>query len=196
MSQKPEPSIRERRPEDLPALGELLRIVHDTDGYPVEGVADPIAWLDTPGLLGSWVATIDNDLVGHVSLSEPRTGDAAPQLLATQTGTTITNIAVLGRLFVAPHGRGHALGRRLTQSATEAAQAGGRRAVLDVMLKDTAAISTYRALGWERIGTFTHSFGGDGEAPAAAYAAPQTVSARAQPYRADLLTARARHVWQ
>jgi len=37
--------VRERTLADIPAAAAALVEVHRTDGYPVEGVADPIRWV-------------------------------------------------------------------------------------------------------------------------------------------------------
>lgn len=52
-------TIRSRRDEDLPDLAAALVRVHALDGYPVEGVADPEAWLRHPNELQSWIAAED-----------------------------------------------------------------------------------------------------------------------------------------
>lgn len=39
--------LRERTPEDMPALSALLRRVHDTDGYPTVWPGDVSSWLTT-----------------------------------------------------------------------------------------------------------------------------------------------------
>ena len=167
--------IRERRPEDLDALGDILREVYERDGYPVEGVADPQAWLTGAGILGAWVAILDNQLVGHVQISEPNASDAAANLWADKAGVPLDRLAVGGRLFVSQRGRGHRIGQELTATATHTAQSLGRRAVLDVMAKDEAAIATYERLGWQRFGTITHTFNDGDSVPAYAYVSPEPV---------------------
>ncbi len=167
-------TIRPRQDHDIPALAAALVQVHALDGYPVEGVDDPEAWLHLENMLGAWTAEVDGHPVGHVALTEPGPGDDAARIWHEQTGAPLDTLAVLGRLFVTPAGRGHALGRQLTQAATDAAQAIGRRAVLDVMNKDTAAIHTYEALGWTHIADIEHRHHGNQTEPGRAYAAPAT----------------------
>lgn len=164
--------IRPRRDEDIPALARVLVEVHEKDGYPVEGVADPEAWLDADNLLGAWTAEIDGHRVGHIALTEPGPGDDAARIWSHRTGAPLGTLAVLGRLFVAPTGRGQALGRRLTQTATKAAHDAGRRAVLDVMNKDTAAIHTYESLGWTHFADIEHQHSGGQEESGRAYLSP------------------------
>lgn len=161
-------AIRARTDADLPEAADALVRVHSTDGYPVEGVADPESWLTPPGLLSSWVAEQDGHVVGQVCVTEPR-GEGATTLWLEETLGDEEEVAVLGRLFVTREARGNALGEKLTRTAMEYAEKIGRRLVLDVMEKDRAAMRLYERLGWEPIGSILHS----GKVPARAYIAPQ-----------------------
>src|SRR6185503_18070936 len=76
----PRVQIRPRASDDLPAAAAALVQVHHSDGYPVEGVADPAAWLTSPHQIAAWVAELDDHVVGHVALSEPQPDDAAATL--------------------------------------------------------------------------------------------------------------------
>jgi ribosomal protein S18 acetylase RimI-like enzyme len=172
VTNRPTVVIRSRTDADLPALGRVLAAVHERDGYPVEGVADPVAWLTSDRLLGAWVAEINGEPIGHVALTRPGGDDDAVRLWIERTGTDVDSIAVLGRLFLGSEVRGQRLGQHLTSTATQAARAHGRRAVLDVMAKDAAAIRIYESLGWQRIGTITHQYGDGQTEPALAYASP------------------------
>jgi ribosomal protein S18 acetylase RimI-like enzyme len=164
--------IRPRTPADLPAAAAALIEVHRTDGYPVEGVDDPQGWLTHPQQLGAWVAELDGEIVGHVAISSPQPDDAAATLWHDQTETPLDDIAVLGRLFVLPTARGHAFGRRLIETAHAASRDIGRRLVLDVMAKDTAAIALYERLHWSRIGDTEHPDGHGHTVTAHCYVAP------------------------
>lgn len=172
MKERQEIKIRPRTATDLPQLGRILREVHRLDGYPVEGVTDPADWLETPGLLGSWVATINGAIIGQVSLNKPAPGDAVAEIATESLSLPIENLAILGRLFIGPNGRGYSLGRKLSMTATAFANTKGRRAILEVMLKDRAAIRTYEGLSWVKLRDLTHVFGSVGQEPAAVYAAP------------------------
>jgi ribosomal protein S18 acetylase RimI-like enzyme len=177
MSIAEEITIRTRQDHDLAELGELLREVHALDGYPVEGVDNPRAWLTLPRNLGIWVAELDGQVVGHVALTHPQEDDQAVRLWRElNTAAEPDSLAVLGRLFVSPTARGRHLGRRLTETATHHARALGRQVVLDVMVKDQAAIRTYRALGWQFLGDIQHEHGGGKVETAQAYAAPGFMS--------------------
>lgn len=164
--------IRPREARDLYALARALVAVHEVDGYPVEGVADPVGWLAFTDPLGVWVAEVDGAVVGHVALLHPTADDSAATLWMRHSGAQLHDIAVLARLFAAPAGRGLGLGRALTATATAWADQLGRRAVLDVMDKDTAAIRTYTRLGWMPLGPVDHHHPG-GTTPATAYVSPE-----------------------
>ncbi len=164
-------TVRARRETDIPASAAALVAVHASDGYPVEGVADPRAWLMPPGLLESWVAELDGEVVGHVSVSAANHEDAV-MMWTDVSGEPRERIAVLARLFVLPGARRRAVGERLTLAATDFARRSGHRLVLDVMAKDQAAIRLYERLGWRHIGTTTHVFDGSAGIPAYCYASP------------------------
>lgn len=114
-----EATIRPRRDEDLPELARILVEVHAHDGYPVEGVTDPEGWLRLANPIGAWVAELDGQPVGHAACRQPGPGDDAARMLHEQQGTPLDQIAVLGRLFVAPAARGRHLGTQLAQAAAK-----------------------------------------------------------------------------
>lgn len=164
--------VRARTSTDLPAAAAALVAVHQRDGYPVEGVDDPVAWLLDPHQLCAWVAELDGRIVGHVALNEPGPGDAAAALWTDTPAGRSDRVAVLGRLFVLPDARGHALGERLVQAAASHGTEHGRRLVLDVMAKDTAAARLYERLGWTRIGMTRHDDGHGNAVDALCYVGP------------------------
>ena len=100
-----------------------------------------------------------------------RGGPNGPWALRDQEKST-DPVAVLGRLFVLHEARGHALGERLVRTARDHAHEHGRRLVLDVMTKDTAAIRLYERLGWQRIGTTQHTYGHGRAIDAYCYVSP------------------------
>lgn len=167
----PSLTIRPRTAADLDPCAQLLVRVHERDGYPVEGVADPISWLTPASLVRAWVADLNNTVVGHVAISEPQPTDDAAQL-AKDHGINSDTIAVLGRLFVAPETRGQRIGYHLTRTAMDDAAHHKMRLVLDVMNKDTAAIRLYENLKWQYIGESTHHYGDGLKAEARCYLAP------------------------
>lgn len=163
--------IRPRTADDLPGLGDLLVRVHELDGYPVEGVADPIAWLKSDNELAALTAEKDGQVVGHVMLSYPTEADAAATEWSRREDQPMDAIAVLGRLFISPEARGEASRAAHRLGYRDRPQARTAR-VLDVMAKDKAAIRTYEKLGWERIAEVEHTFGDGQSTPAYAYVSP------------------------
>lgn len=163
-------TVRRRRDQDIPALTETLGRVHARDGYPVEGISDPLALLKPPGELASWVAEISGMPIGQVSLTRARAGDDAAKLWGADTGADLARLALLARLFVDPKHRSCGAGRHLVQAAVQYAQACGLAVALDVMDKDRAAIRLYERMGARRLGSITHHHSGDLTEPAAVYA--------------------------
>jgi GNAT superfamily N-acetyltransferase len=158
-------TVRDRTDDDLDAAAAALVEVHRVDGYPVEGVDDPHAWLQPPGLLHAWVGVLEGQVVRHAVVTTPKPGDAAVDAWTAQGGE-LDRMAVGGRLFVHPEGRGHDLGRQLASAITDWSAEHGYDLVGDVMEKDHAALRIYRALGWQQIGTAMHDTGHGTEIPA------------------------------
>ncbi|SEQ92274.1 Ribosomal protein S18 acetylase RimI [Streptomyces sp. yr375] len=167
--------VRPFRDTDLPGAAAALTDVHATDGYPVEGVARPADWLRSDDVLASWVAEAGGRIVGHVAVMRP-CGEGAVTLWLEQSaadGQHIEqHIGVLARLFVVRDARRRAVGEQLVRTAMGYGLSHGRRLVLDVMVKDQAAIRLYERLGWSRTGRTTHHFGAGQSIEAICYAAP------------------------
>jgi len=168
--------VRRRQPPDIPALAQVLVRVHALDGYPVEGVEDPEAWIVPPSELAGWTAILSDDPIGHISLTEATSADDAARLWVTETGSPYGDVAIPVRLFVDPPRRTLGAGRQLMLAAYEHATGLSKRMVFDVMLKDEQAIRLYEALGCERLGTITHHHSGGLEEAACVYVAPVSVA--------------------
>lgn len=164
--------IRHRRDDDLPVLAAVLVRVHAVDGYPVEGVAEPGAWLRHPHELRSWTAELAGSPVGQITLTAATADDDAAQLWHEKTGGDIACLAIPARLFVDPDHRSAGAGRLLMEAAVDHALAHGRSIAFDVMEKDRAAILLYERLGAKRIGSITHHHSDGPREPAAVYVAP------------------------
>ncbi|MER7576503.1 GNAT family N-acetyltransferase [Streptomyces sp. NPDC126514] len=164
-------TIRPFTDDDLAGAAAALVEVHDTDGYPVEGVDDPEAWIKSADVLDAWVAVRDGRIVGHVAVMKPQ-GEAAADLWVQQSGDDVDHVGVLARLFVVQSARKQATGRRLMEAAVSHARAHRLRLVLDVMVKDASAIRLYERLGWRKIGETNHHFGSGETIPAVCYVSP------------------------
>lgn len=162
-------TVRPRREEDLPDLAAALVQVHALDGYPVEGVADPEAWLRHPDELQSWTAVEATKPIGQVTLTRASPDDDAARAWHEGTGGNVDQLSVVARLFVDPGSRGSGAGRLLMEAAVGFARARGLAVALDVMLKDQDAIRLYERLGARRISELTHRYGDGLSEPGAVY---------------------------
>ncbi len=163
--------VRERLDSDIAEASKGLIRVHARDGYPVEGVSQPDAWLTPCGMINSWIAIRSGIFIGHVAISRPA-GEQAVSLWIEQSGESADKIAVLARLFVVPEARNMAAGESLMGAAADYARLRGIRLVLDVLAKDEAAIRLYTRLGWRNIGSAVHPFGVGQRAEAFCFVAP------------------------
>lgn len=164
-------AVRPFKEGDLPGAASALVEVHRSDGYPVEGVEDPEAWVRSDDVVAAWVAEAEGRIVGHVAVMRPQ-GEDAVSMWIEQSGDHLDGIAVLARLFVVQDARKYATGRRLTEAAMAYGREHGVRLVLDVMAKDAAAIRLYERLGWYKIGETMHTFGAGQTITAVCYVAP------------------------
>ncbi|MBO0609441.1 GNAT family N-acetyltransferase [Myceligenerans salitolerans] len=162
-------SIRHRHDTDIPVLAAVLVRVHAQDGYPVEGVADPEAWLRHPNEVQSWTAVERETPVGQITLTRAVPADDAAQIWHEKTGGDVENLAIPVRLFIDPDRRGSGAGRLLMEAATDFARTHGLAIAFDVMTKDSAAIRLYERLGAVRLADITHHFGNGLTEPAAVY---------------------------
>ena len=170
--------IRPRRADDLDALADVLVRVHAVDGYPVEGVEHPIAWLTPPRQLAAWTALVCDTPVGHIALIKAdRDDDAAAVWLRHAPGGELDRVAIPVRLFVDPDHRRLGAGKQLMAAVVEYAHAHALDLVFDVMLKDRAAIHLYETLGFRRLGTIDHRHSDGLVEPAAVYLAPSAGTA-------------------
>lgn len=164
-----ESRVRPRVDADLTRCAEILVRVHGLDGYPVEGVADPLAHLHPEGLVAAWVAELGGDVVGHIALTRAPAG-TREEVRRLGLAPGVAPLGMPCRLFVDPEARGSGAGRRLLETATAQAEASGMALVLDVMLKDAAAIRLYERLGWRALGDALHDGGANGVTPCRWYA--------------------------
>jgi ribosomal protein S18 acetylase RimI-like enzyme len=163
--------VRTIRNADVPGAAAALVEVHATDGYPVEGVAQPTEWICSPATAQAWVAEVNERIVGHVAVLHPRGEDAVTLWLARGGGEN-AHVGVLARLYVVREARGCAVGETLMRTAMDYARQRDMRLVLDVMTKDVGAIRLYERLGWQRIGQAVHRYGDGQQAAAICYVSP------------------------
>jgi GNAT superfamily N-acetyltransferase len=133
----------------------ILDAVHRADAYPTHWPEDPQSWLTPSGLLGAWVAEVDNLIAGHVAL---RAG-ARP--------------AEITRLFVAGESRGRGVGRALLEIALREAAVRGLKPEIEVVETNRAAIALYERAGWRRISSEPWVDAADGRTLLHRYTAPE-----------------------
>ena len=148
--------IRERTPDDLPALARLLAAQQPHTGYPQRW---PLPWpvesfLRRQGEFGAWVATLaDADApVGHVSVTEV-TGDG-PEVdgWVAGTGRPVEDLAAVSVLFVDHEVSGLGVGRALLEASVAFIRGTGRVPVLDVVQETERAVRLYQRSGWQVVG--------------------------------------------
>lgn len=166
--------IAQRHAAHLDRVAEALRLVHESDGYPVVWPDDPAAWLTPAGTLDAWVALADGEIVGHVLLVDGAKVEYAAEL-AEAAGVPVTGLGGVSRLFVTPAARGARVAAALLERVEDTPARRGRRLVLDVVDDGGPAIRLYERLGWARVTAGPASWTGpDGVRPqAAAYLCPR-----------------------
>lgn len=146
----PDLMIAPRYAAHLDRVVEALRLVHDSDGYPMVWPDDPTAWLTPPGALDAWVALSDGEVVGHVMLIEGGKVEHAAEL-AEAARVPVTGLVGVSRLFVTPAARGTGVGAALLERVEDTPARRGRRLVLDVVDDGSPAVRLYERLGWTRV---------------------------------------------
>jgi GNAT superfamily N-acetyltransferase len=142
--------IRDRSPDDGPALETLALETHHHDGYPKYLPGDLRSFIVDPSALGGWVAESSGHIVGHVALHR-RAAPEVMQAARAATGLDDEDIVMIARLLVAPAARRRGTGRMLLHWATDEAVRLRRRAVLDVVDEHRAAIALYERCGWRQV---------------------------------------------
>lgn len=178
--------IRNRTDDDVPACVDILRTVHELDGYPVHLPENPESFLVVPDTLGAWVAEDPGDgIVGHVLLRPSAWSAAIMEKASAASGLDVEHLAVVARLLVAPWARRRGVGRALLDAAASGALELGRQPVLDVVQGPgrghAAAIELYERAGWRRAGTVTGTFSNGATVDEAVYIGPTSPSRSSRP---------------
>lgn len=149
-------ALRERRPDDLPALLALLQRTHEQEGYPVRAAAVAADWVASPAELGGWVAVDGEQVAGHVALL-PAQGPCLPAWTSF-TGHDVAGLAVVSRFFTDRTVRGTGTGTALLAHASCSARDLGRVPVLEVDLL-SPAYGFYLRRGWQEAGRAVQQWG-------------------------------------
>lgn len=152
-------NIRSRRHGDVAACVEILRRVHQIDGYPTHWPQDPVRFVAPPYELEAWVAEEPGGEVrGHVALHDAGQ-DPACHRAQSASDLGPDNLAAVGRLFIAPGFRRRGVGVELLHAATTAAHRRRQRPFLNVVQTLDAAIAMYDRGRWENVGPLRIHFG-------------------------------------
>ncbi|MBA2696626.1 MAG: GNAT family N-acetyltransferase [Actinobacteria bacterium] len=164
--------IRPRRPEDVPALAEVLTAQRDSSRYPMRWPlpypTERFVARDTE--LAAWAATVGGAPVGHVAALSVRPDEHG--VLASEAQAWVAGsdrppeqLGVLSTLFTAVQHRGTGLGRQLHDTAVAAIRAQDRTPCLDVVPEHHPAVDVYRHLGWRTVGEVWPGWLPDGAGP-------------------------------
>ena len=168
--------IRERRPEDVPVLCEVLTAQQPSSHYPVRWpLPFPVEdFVVRPTELASWVAEVDGRVVGHVSAGrlDGELRDRFVELLGTE------DLAEIAVLFVAEEALGRGVGGALLETAVAWIRTTGREPVLDVVPVHDRALAVYEHRGWGVIGEARPAFLGPEHPPVLLMSLPGRLSGR------------------
>lgn len=162
--------LRERRPDDVGVLCQVLLEQRPTTGYPASMPPEgPAALIVRQAEVGAWVVVGDDDVpVAHVSVTRagvPYADSEEEQQWATAHGVDSEKLGVVSALFVAVSARRQGLARLLMEQATQMCWDHGLRPCLDVCLDQPGAGDLHTSLGWETVGTVTPFWLPEGRGP-------------------------------
>ncbi|MBK8755787.1 MAG: GNAT family N-acetyltransferase [Actinomycetales bacterium] len=123
------------------------------------------------GMLAAFVASDEDEVLGHVALMTPSAGETAT-LRALLGHNPPDDAVMLCRLFVHPRHRNSGIAERLVETARSVTKS----QFLEVLEKDVAAIRLYERLGWTLVGTSSHGYGDDETMLSYWYKAPARMS--------------------
>ncbi len=146
------PVVRERRPDDLPVLCDLLAAQQAESSYPVRWpLPFPVEdFLVRPSELRAWVVEVDSEVLGHVTAAS--VDDVLAPVFAEATGAAGHHMVSV--LFTGAAARGRGLGGLLLDTAVDWIRDRGHVPVLDVVPVHTPALALYRRRGWLEVASW------------------------------------------
>lgn len=173
--------IRPREQQDLGRLKMIAGAVHATDGYPLYTPDDDfLGLLDTPEAITAWVAVVDGEIIGQISLHS-RSSTQVMALAVDQLGVASDQLGVVARLIVDPSSRRVGVAKALLDTAEQDAVDRGLVPILDVVDRFAPAIALYERQGWKRLGTVSINLADDTTINEHVYAAPSRARNAATP---------------
>ncbi|TQJ10386.1 ribosomal protein S18 acetylase RimI-like enzyme [Lapillicoccus jejuensis] len=158
--------VRDRRPEDLPVLVELLGRQQPTSRYPFRWPLPFPAeeFLARESEERAWVVTVDDVVAGQVTVTTVGDDDFG-RLWRAGTGRANAGLGCVSAFFVDLDRRGLGLGGRLLDTAVAWVREQGRVPVLDVVQQHGDALAIYRHRGWREVGSARPPWLPDDEPP-------------------------------
>ncbi len=156
-SAPPSPLVRRRRPDDLPALAELLLAQQPLTRYPIRNpLPVPVAqFLHADDALAAWTAELDGRPVGHVCrVGFPRSipdADEVARACARAHGCAVHELGWVSTLFVEPAASGLGIGRALLAAVVAEMRGAGIRPCLEVLPVHFAALALYESERWREV---------------------------------------------
>ncbi|WP_186526076.1 GNAT family N-acetyltransferase [Leekyejoonella antrihumi] len=148
-------NIRPRQDTDIPMLADILERQQSETEYPFEW---PMPYpteqfIHRPSELRSWVAELNETVVGHVAVQTVQDDDLG-RMWADAHDVPIRQLRCISVLFADRRYAGQGIGSALLRTATESALADGGAPVLDVVAHHAAPLNLYRRRGWQEIGRY------------------------------------------
>ncbi|KNX37165.1 GNAT family N-acetyltransferase [Luteipulveratus halotolerans] len=165
--------VRERRPDDIPALVEVLAAQQPVSSYPLRWPLPfpPEEFVVRKNEERAWVAEVDGAVGGHVSITSVD-DDELGRIWSSGVGRPIAELACMSVLFVDHRLAGRGVGGALIDAAVGWAREQSRTPVLDVVVRHGRAAEVYRHRGWQQVGTSRPEWLPDSEPPVLLMALP------------------------
>jgi ribosomal protein S18 acetylase RimI-like enzyme len=152
----PDVVVRERRPADVPVVGELIMRQQPLTRYPFRNpLPFPVEqFVARPGELAAWVAVVgpEERVAGHVSVLDVTDHPIGPEWAAA-AGRPVEELAAVSVLVVDHELTGRGIARALMDTCERHLGGVGRVPVLEVVGAHSRAAALYRARGWQVVGT-------------------------------------------
>jgi len=178
--------VRERRPDDVPVVGELIMRQQPLTSYPFRNpLPFPVEeFVARPGELAAWVAVVgpEERVAGHVSVLDVTDHEIGPQWAAA-VRRPVQELAAVSVLVVDHELTGRGVGRALMDTCERHLVDVGRVPVLEVVGAHSRAAALYRARGWKVVGRARPHWLPPGEEPVELMVLHPHGTATSQPFR-------------
>lgn len=152
------PTIRPREESDLAELAVLLRRDQPLTQYPINLPADLKNWIRGEPVLAAFVAEVEGEIRGHVSVREAELADDGDgkllPLWSSAHRAPIERCAAVSRLFTDSSTHGQGVGAALVRTAVDFMRDARLHPCLDVLPLEgpRSAVGFYARHGWVEAG--------------------------------------------